>query len=204
VLIDRVEYKYKVNRQIVSCEGLPRGWKCILRDEGNGGEAGSSSTSSSQSSSTSTSAAPSVTATICCATSANPELKGRLGRIVVNFPAFSVPGSTRIAIFKNGAEVKAGYGNESFELLPGTYEITMGGKALHNVVVMAGNDTNVKVGVLRITGAKNRRASVREGGQEIAGAYGGELIGLPIGTYDVQVAGHTEKVTISEGKITDF
>lgn len=40
--------------------------------------------------------------------------------------------------------------------------------------------------------------------QEIAGAYGDELIGLPAGTFDIQMAGQTEKVTISEGKITDF
>jgi hypothetical protein len=29
-------YRYKVNRDIISCENLSRGWKCILKAEGGG------------------------------------------------------------------------------------------------------------------------------------------------------------------------
>jgi hypothetical protein len=140
----------------------------------------------------------------CCNVVANAALKGRLGRLVVAFPAAAVPTGTRIVVLKNGAEVQADYGSHSWELLSGTYEVTMSGKRILNVTVKAGHDTNVKVGVLRITGAKNMRAAVLEGGREIAGGYGGELIGLPAGSFDVQMAGQTERVTISEGKVTDF
>jgi hypothetical protein len=140
----------------------------------------------------------------CCATVANANLKGRFGRLVVAYPSTAVPTGTRIAIFKGGQEVQADYGNHSFELLAGTYDVVISGKRVPNVTVKAGHDTKVKVGVLRITGAKNMRAALLEGGKEIAGAYGGELIGLPAGTFDVQMAGQTEQVMISEGKITDF
>jgi hypothetical protein len=140
----------------------------------------------------------------CCAVVANASLRGRLGRIIVNFPVAAVPTGTRIAVFKDGREVQADYGNHEFELLSGTYDVIISGKRVPNVTVKAGHDTKVKVGVLRITAAKNLRAAVLEGGKEIAGAYGGEIIGLPAGTYDVQMAGQTERVTISEGKITDF
>lgn len=140
----------------------------------------------------------------CCVIMANSSLKGRFGRLIVAYPSAAVPTGTRIAVFKDGREVQADYGNHEFELLSGTYEIKIGGMTVHNVTVKAGHDTKVKVGVLRITGANNKRAAVLESGKEIAGAYGGELIGLPAGTFDVQMAGQTERVTISEGKITDF
>ena len=145
-----------------------------------------------------------VSLSSCCNLIANAALKGRLGRLVVAFPAGANPTGTRIAVFKDGKEVRADYGSQSFELLPGTYEVKIAGKVVPSVTVKAGHDTSVKAGVLRITGAKNVRAAVLEGGHEIAGAYGGELIGLPAGSFDIQMAGQTEKVTINEGKITDF
>jgi hypothetical protein len=140
----------------------------------------------------------------CCDLVANAALKGRFGRLLVTFPAAAVPTGTRVAVLKDGKEVQAGHGSQSFELLSGTYQVTISGKTVSNVTVKAGHDTNLKVGVLRITGAKNMRAAVLEGSREIAAGYGGELIGLPAGLFDVQMAGQTEKVTISEGKITDF
>jgi hypothetical protein len=140
----------------------------------------------------------------CCVILANASLKGRFGRLVVAYPAGAVPTNTRISVLKDDKEVQGDYGNHSFELLPGTYDLNISGKTVSNVTVKAGHDTNIKVGVLRITAAKNMRAAVLEGDREIAGGYGGELIGLPAGTFDVQMAGQTEKVTISDGKITDF
>lgn len=140
----------------------------------------------------------------CCNIVANAALKGRFGRLVVAFPAGANPRGTRIAVFKDGKEVQADYGSHSFELLSGTYDVKIAGKTVLNVTVKAGHDTNVKVGVLRIAGAKSRRAAVLDGGQEIAGAYGGELIGLPAGAFEVHFAGRTERVTISAGQVTDL
>lgn len=195
-------YRYKVNRDIISCDDIAYGWKCILKASGGGGKASSSATSSSDAGGATGESV--VAAQGCCTTLANPALKGRIGRVVVTFPAGAVPKGTRVAVLRDGKEVQADYGSHSWELLSGTYDVIISGKKIPNVTVKAGHDTNVKVGVLRITGAKNMRAAVLEGGQEIAAGYGGELIGLPAGSFEVQMAGQTEKVTISEGKISDF
>jgi hypothetical protein len=190
-----VEYQYKVKRDIIRCDHIERGYKCILKGEG-GGTSSSSATSSSQTSSDA--------ATDCCIAVSNPGLKGRFGRLIVTFPAAAMPKGTRVAVLKNGNEVQAGYGSQSWELLSGTYEIKISDKTVSNVMVKAGHDTNVKVGVLRISAGSGTRAAVLDSGKEIASGYGNQLIGLPAGSFDVQVAGQTEKVTISEGQITDF
>ncbi|WP_053378833.1 hypothetical protein [Nitrospira moscoviensis] len=135
---------------------------------------------------------------------ANSSLKGRFGRLVVAYPPAAVPTGTRIAVLKGGQEVQADYGNHEFDLLSGTYDVKIAGKTVPSVTVKAGHDTTIKVGVLRISRPKNVRAAVLEGGQEIAGGYGGELIGLPAGTFDVEVAGQKEQVTVRAGQVTDF
>jgi hypothetical protein len=127
-----------------------------------------------------------------------------LGRLVVAFPAGAVPQPTRVAVLKDEKEVQAGFGSQSWELLSGTYDVTVSGKRVTNVAVKAGHDTNVKVGVLRISAGSGTRAAVLDSGKEIASGHGNQLIGLPAGAFDVQIAGQTEKVTISEGKVTDF
>jgi hypothetical protein len=145
-----------------------------------------------------------VSLSSCCDLVANAALKGRFGRLVVTFPAAAVPTGTRVAVLKDGKEVQAGHGSQSWQLLSGTYEVKIAGKTVSNVSVKAGHDTNVKVGVLRVSVGKGIRAAVLDGGKEIAGDYGNFIVGLPAGSFDVNVAGQTEKVTISEGKITDF
>jgi len=86
----------------------------------------------------------------------------------------------------------------------GAYDVDISGKIVRNVTVPPGGETTMKVGVLRVTGASSRRVSVREGGEEIAGVYGGELLGLPSGTFEVHVDDRTESVTIVEGSVTDI
>lgn len=34
--------------------------------------------------------------------------------------------------------------------------------------------------------------------------YGNQVVGLPIGSFDVEIAGQTEKVTISDGNTAEF
>jgi hypothetical protein len=130
--------------------------------------------------------------------------QGPPGRLVVMFPAAAEPTGARTAVLKNGTEIQADYGNHTFELPSGTYDVSISGKTVHAVTVPAGGETSMKVGVLRVAGESNRRVSVREGGQEIAGAYGGELIGLPAGSFEVQLDERTETVTIAEGAVTDI
>jgi hypothetical protein len=130
--------------------------------------------------------------------------QGPPGRLVVSYPADAVPTGARAAVLWNGTEVQADYGNHTFELPSGAYDVDISGRTVRNVTVPAGGEATMKVGVLRVAGASSRRVSVREAGQEIAGAYGGELLGLPSGTYDVYVDERTETVTIVDGAVTDI
>lgn len=134
----------------------------------------------------------------------NPTIKGRLGRVVVAFPDEAVPKSTRIDVLKDGKVVQSGHGNKTWDLLSGTYEVKISGKQVPNVTVKAGHDTTVKVGVLRVSAGKDTRVDVLDAGNKLTSDYGDQVIGLPPGSFDIQVAGQTERVTISEGNVTDF
>src|SRR5262249_39458802 len=71
----------------------------------------------------------------CCATVLDPALAGRLGKLVVAFPPSAVPTGTSVAILKDGRQVQSGYGSQSWELLPGNYDVSISGKAIANVSV---------------------------------------------------------------------
>jgi hypothetical protein len=129
---------------------------------------------------------------------------GPPGRLVVSYPPDAEPTGARTAVLWNETEIQADYGNHTFNLPSGTYDVNISGKSVANVTVPAGGETSMQVGVLRVTGPSSRRVSVREGGQEIAGAYGGELIGLPAGSFDVYLDERTESVTIVAGMVTDI
>jgi len=144
----------------------------------------------------------------CCKIVANPDLKGRLGRLVVNFPEGANPGSTRIDVFKPG-EPKAlngGYGGQIFDLLPGIYDVEISKKRLPGVVIQSAHDTRVKVGVLQVNAGGSTRIDVvdKDSQSPLSGGYGNQTIGLPVGTFQVKVAGQAETVTIEENKVTEF
>jgi hypothetical protein len=140
----------------------------------------------------------------CCATVPNPALAGRLGRLVVAFPTDAVPTGTKVAVLKEGKEVQAAYGSHTWDLLPGTYDVSVGGKVVSNVSVQSRSDTNVRVGVLRVSAGDQTRTDVVDGGAVIASGYGERLVGLPVGSYGLQISGATESFTIQDGQVTDF
>jgi hypothetical protein len=142
------------------------------------------------------------TASACCVVVPNPGLAGRLGRLVVAFPADA--SGTRVAVLKDGKELQGGYGNQAWDLLAGTYELSVAGKIVPNVSVQARSDTNVRVGVLRVSAGDQTRAEVLDGDVVVVGGYGTQLIGLPVGSYGLRIAGQTDSFTIEEGKITDY
>jgi hypothetical protein len=155
------------------------------------------------------SAAPAATAPVsgaspCCAIVANAALR-RLGRIVVAYPEEV---SARIEVFRAG-EPKAlagGYGNQAFDLLPGTYDVSISGKRVAGVTVQSGHDTQIKVGVLHVNASEGTRVELADPAskQNVAGAYGTQTFGLPIGEVGVQIAGQTENVVIEAGQVTEF
>jgi len=140
----------------------------------------------------------------CCVVVANPALVGRLGKLVVAFPQTAVPSGTKIAVVKDGRELQSGYGSQSWELLPGSYDLSVSGKTITNVSVQARSDTTVHVGVLRVTASSQTQWEVLDAGKTIASGYGMQLVGLPAGSYALRISGQTESFTIRDGQVTDF
>ncbi len=140
----------------------------------------------------------------CCTVAVNPALKGGLGRVVIGFPGGTVPTATRVLVLKDGKQLQAGYGNRSWELPPGSYEVSISGKVVSNVTVQAGADTNVRVGVLRVTASNQTRSEIIDGATPLAAGFGTRLVGLPVGSYGLRISGQTEPNTIQEGQVTQF
>jgi hypothetical protein len=116
-------------------------------------------------------------------------------------------------VFRAGEKqsIAGGYGDQAFDLLPGTYDVEISGKRVTGVTVQSGHDTQVKVGVLRVSAASNTRVDLVDpdpaepvGQPRLTGGYGDQLFGLPIGEVGVQIDGQTEPVTITEGQVIDF
>jgi hypothetical protein len=140
----------------------------------------------------------------CCATAPSAALVGRLGRLVVAFPADAVPTGTRVVVLKDGKDVQAGYGNQTWDLLPGSYDVSVGGKVVSNMSVQSRSDTTVRVGVLRVSAGADTKTDVVEGSAVISSGYGSHFVGLPVGSYGLRISGATESFTIQDGQVTDF
>ena len=135
-------------------------------------------------------------------------IRGRLGRLVVAFPEGANAGSSRVDVFRAGEQtsIQGGYGAQGWDLLPGTYAVTISGARVDGVTVQSGHDTRVRVGILRVTAGGSTRVDLLDAGGKAAltGGYGAQVIGLPVGIFRVRIAGQSEVVTIQDGKITDF
>lgn len=151
---------------------------------------------------------PSIPGVPCCSVIANSSLKGRLGRLVVAYPDGASPGSTKVEVMKAHDQkvLNSGFGPQTFDLLPGVYEVKIAGKLVSGVTVESGHETNVKVGVLRITAGGSTKVEVLEPGGQLSlhSGFGNQLIGLPVGNYQVRVSGMTEPLLIQDAQITDF
>lgn len=153
-------------------------------------------------------ASPLSGAAPCCTIVANPEMKGRMGRLVVTYPDGANIGGSRIQVYQAGDSkaIAGGHGNQALDLLPGSYDVVISGKRVEQVTVKPGHDTQVKVGVLRVTAGSSTRVDVLDAATKakLTGGHGKRDFGLPVGPALVQVAGQSEAVTIESGKITEF
>jgi hypothetical protein len=136
----------------------------------------------------------------------NPELTGRLGRIVVAFPEGTDPSSTRIVIRPSGGgdDSAANYGGITADLLPGTYDVVISDVVIPAVEVRSRHDTEIAVGVLRVAAGSSTRVQVIRGGEVVASGYGNMQVGLPAGVYEVEISGQREEITIVRGETVEF
>lgn len=138
---------------------------------------------------------------------ANPELRGRLGRIVIAFPEETPCTSTRIEFLNPGdqAAFAAGYGSQTAEVLPGRRLVRVNGKQLE-VEVESRCDTLVAVGAVRVSAGSGTRVELLDSDREtvLAAGYGELQWGLPIGSYLVRVSGMIDSIEIAKDSVTDF
>ena len=138
----------------------------------------------------------------------NPVLKGRLGRLLVTFPADTKISGTRTGVHQSGNanEIEAKYGNVQIELIPGTYDVFINGQVVAGVTIQSHQDTRIHVGVLRLSGSSSTRFGIYApgGAEELQAKYGDNDVGLPVGEYDVSIKDVRERVKITAGTITEF
>lgn len=138
---------------------------------------------------------------------ANPELKGRLGRIVVEAPE-GTKNRSPISFYNAGEEegsaADSGYGTLTSETLAGAYTVVMH-KVKLPIEVRRGHDTVVKLGVLRINASKQTAWSLLlTDGETGASGYGSEEVGVLPGDYVVKIKKSSEPVTVEPGKVLEF
>jgi hypothetical protein len=111
-------------------------------------------------------------------------------------------------VFRSGetASIRGGYGNQTLDVLPGTYEVTISGKRLAGVTVRSAHETRIKVGVLHVYASDGTRVDLVDpaSGEVLIGGYGEQIFGLPAGDVGVRIAGQTETVTITAGQVVEF
>ena len=140
---------------------------------------------------------------------ANPQLQGRLGRIVVAFPKDAPCKETHIAIKKSADDARtihAFYGNGAHELMPGKYVVVINAKRVADVAVESKHDATLRTGALKVHAGAETHVTLldADGKTQLTTGYGNQEWGLPVGTYHVQVAGQSEAVEVTEGKVTEF
>jgi pimeloyl-ACP methyl ester carboxylesterase len=142
----------------------------------------------------------------------DPALKGRLGRLVIDFPSGADFGETQIELCEPASggqtskKLASGYGAQSFELLPGTYDLSIEHAAVAGVRVEARSATRVKVGGLHVAASSSTRVELfdADGKQQLVSFYGEHVIGLPAGNFALRIAGKIEPIQIKAGAITEF
>jgi len=102
--------------------------------------------------------------------------------------------------------VAGGSGDAAFDLFPGIYDGAISRKRVAGVTVQSGHDTQIKVGVLRVTASDSTRIDLADpvDKKSFVGGYGTDAYGLPIGEVGVQIAGQAETVVIEAGQVTEF
>jgi hypothetical protein len=136
----------------------------------------------------------------------NPDLKGRFGRLLVQFPEGS-KAEANIRLFKAGeeTEVQSTYHKFSADLLPGTYDVEVASMRVNGVEVKPRHNTRVRVGALKMSADKSTNLKVRGADGTVAfNGYGDSTVGLPIGKYTVEVSGQSEEVAVKDGEVAEF
>ena len=133
----------------------------------------------------------------------NLTAKGATGRIFINLPkdaectiTISEPATERQVYFT--------VNDRSFSLVPGTFNIQIAGSMVKNVPVQKGMDTRIKAGVLNVVASGTWTLYDEKKDRQVYFYTTPRKIGLPIGTYQLEINGTMQQVVIKDGETVDF
>ena len=133
----------------------------------------------------------------------NLAARGATGRLFINIPkdaecviTISQPVTERQVVYS--------ISDRSFSLIPGTYDVTVSGKKTKEVIVQKGMDTRIKGGVLNVVATGTWTLYDEKKDRQVYYSVSPKKIGLPVGTYQLEINGTMQQVIIKDGETVDF
>ncbi len=129
--------------------------------------------------------------------------KGATGKLFLNLPKEA---ETVITISQPVTERQVSYSlnDHAFSLVPGIYDVTLSGSKVKGVPIQKGMDTRIKAGVLNVVATGTWTLFDEKKDRQIYYSISAKKIGLPIGTYQMEINGTMQLVVIKDGETVDF
>ena len=133
----------------------------------------------------------------------NPTAKGATGKLFLNIPKEA---ESVITISQPVTERQVSYtlNEHAFSLVPGTYDVTLSGSKVKDVPVQKGMDTRIKAGILNVVATGIWTLYDEKKDRQVYYSISAKKIGLPIGTYQMEINGTMQEVVIKDGETVDF
>ena len=129
--------------------------------------------------------------------------KGATGKLFLNLPKGA---ESIITISQPVTERQVSYSlnDHAFSLVPGTYDVTLSGSKVKGVPIQKGMDTRIKAGVLNVVATGTWTLYDEKKDRQVYYSNNPKQIGLPIGTYQLEINGTKQLVVIKDGETVDF
>ena len=133
----------------------------------------------------------------------NPAVRGATGKLFLDIPKDA---ECVITISQPVTERQVSYSiNErSFSLVPGTFDVTISGSKVKDVPVQKEMDTRIKAGILNVVASGTWTLYDEKKDRQIYYSVTAKKIGLPIGTYQMDINGTMQQILIKDGETVDF
>ena len=136
----------------------------------------------------------------------NPTAKGATGKLFLNIPKEAESVITIYNRLTETTQQEMLYSSteRSFSLVPGLFNIRLSGSIVNDVPVQKGMDTRIKAGVLNVVASGTWTLFNEKKSQDLYYSSKAKKIGLPIGTYQMEINGTMQLVVIKDGETVDF
>ena len=133
----------------------------------------------------------------------NLAARGATGRLFINIPkdaecviTISQPVTERQVVYS--------ISDRSFSLVPGTYDVTVSGKKTKDVIVQKGMETRIKGGALNVVATGTWTLYDEKKDRQVYYSVSPKKIGLPVGTYQLEINGTMQEIKIKDGETVEF